>query len=46
MLELHEVRVGDFGTYLAATDILRDNITGWESAISDPYTLDPMKAMK
>jgi len=45
-IELHEVRVGDFGEYLPATIAKRDNLTGWESAISQPYTLDPQKLMK
>jgi len=45
-LELHEVRVGDFGEYLPATMAKRDNLTGWESVISDPYTMDPMKLMR
>ena len=45
-LELHEVRIGDFGEYLPATMSKRDNLTGWESAIASPYTLDPMKLMK
>jgi len=44
-LELHEVRVGDFGEYLPAVMAKRDNLTGWESAIAQPYTLDPMKLM-
>jgi hypothetical protein len=41
-LTLEEVRVGDFATYEPAAYVQRDNLTGWESAIGSPYTIDPL----
>ena len=42
-LTLDEVRVGNFGKYEPGKLISRDNLTGWESAVGDPYsTTDPL----
>ena len=41
-LQLDEVRVGDFTTYEPAEYVVRDNLTGWESAVNSPYTTDPL----
>jgi hypothetical protein len=41
-LTLDEIRVGDFGHYEPAKYQVRDNLTGWESAINSPYTTDPL----
>ena len=40
-LDLTEVRVGDFGKYVPATVVQRDNLAGWESVINSPLTIDP-----
>jgi len=40
-VELNEVRVGDFGHYEKGVMIKRDNITGWESVIAEPNSIDP-----
>ena len=40
-LDLVEVRVGDFGKFEPATIVQRDNLTGWESVINAPLTIDP-----
>ena len=41
-LTLEEIRVGDFGHYEPAKYLVRDNLTGWESAINSPFTTDPL----
>ena len=41
-LTLEEIRVGDFGHYEPAKYLVRDNLTGWESAINSPYSTDPL----
>jgi len=41
-LTLNELRVGDFGEYEPAVFLDRDNLTGWESAVNSPYTIDPL----
>ena len=43
-LSLEEVRIGNFGTYNPAVLTERDNLTGWESAINSPHTVDPIAA--
>ena len=43
-LSLEEVRVGDFSKYQPATMLKRDNLTGWESAVGSPHTIDPLPA--
>jgi hypothetical protein len=43
-LNLEEIRVGDFSTYAPAVMVERDNLAGWESAISSPHTTDPLPA--
>tara|TARA_R110000822_G_scaffold82740_4_gene195467 strand:+ start:936 stop:1931 length:996 start_codon:yes stop_codon:yes gene_type:complete len=43
-LTLEEIRVGDFQEYSPAVMTQRDNLTGWESAINSPYTVDPLPA--
>jgi hypothetical protein len=40
-VELNEVRIGDFGHYEKGVMIKRDNITGWESVIAEPNSIDP-----
>ena len=40
-VELEELRSGDFTTYDETDIIKRNNLTGWESAIASPYTIDP-----
>jgi len=40
-VELNEVRIGNFGTYEAGVMTKRDNITGWESVLAGPNTIDP-----
>jgi len=45
-ISLQEVRVGNFGKYEPATITVRDNITGWESVISEPHSTDPMRLTK
>jgi hypothetical protein len=42
-LTLEEIRVGDFGHYEPAKYMVRDNLTGWESAINSPFTTDPLE---
>jgi len=41
-ITMEEVRVGDFGNYQPAKYQVRDNLTGWESAINSPHTTDPL----
>ena len=41
-LTMEEIRVGDFGHYEPAKYQVRDNLTGWESAINSPHTTDPL----
>ena len=41
-LTLNELRVGNFGQYKPAVYTERDNLTGWESAIDQYYTTDPL----
>ena len=42
-LTLDEVRVGNFGKYEPGKLTSRDNLTGWESAVGEPYnTTDPL----
>jgi hypothetical protein len=41
-LTLDEVRVGNGMEYEAGVFSQRDGLTGWESAINDPYTTDPI----
>lgn len=43
-LSLKEVRAGDFTEYQPAVLSKRDNLTGWESAINSPHTIDPLVA--
>ena len=43
-INLEEIRIGDFSTYEPATITKRDNLTGWESAIGSPHTIDPLPA--
>ena len=43
-LTLEELSVGDFQEYAPAVITQRDNLTGWESAINSPYTVDPLPA--
>ena len=43
-LSLEEVRIGNFGTYNPAVFTERDNLTGWESAINSPHSVDPLPA--
>ena len=45
-LDLQEVRVGDFLDYQPGVFRARDNLTGWESCIDDPYTTDPQLLAK
>ena len=46
-LNLEELRTGDFGSFsdhdptIMGDPIRNDNLGGWESIISEPYTLDP-----
>jgi len=40
-LELEELRSGDFTKYDETDIIRRNNLTGWETAIAAPYTIDP-----
>ena len=48
-LSLEEIRVGDLGKfdlhYKNSTKATRDNLTGWESVIDSPHTLDPQEEM-
>jgi hypothetical protein len=41
-ITMEEIRVGDFGNYEPAKYQVRDNLTGWESAIDSPHTTDPL----
>tara|TARA_R110000824_G_scaffold163642_1_gene339407 strand:+ start:1763 stop:2803 length:1041 start_codon:yes stop_codon:yes gene_type:complete len=40
-LQLEEMRTGDFQTFDVQRIVQRNNLTGWESAIASPYTIDP-----
>lgn len=40
-IDLHEVRVGNFGAYQQSYPVSRDNLAGWESVINSPLTTDP-----
>jgi len=41
-LQLDEVRVGDFAKYEPAVYAKRDNLAGWEAAVGQIHTTDPL----
>lgn len=42
-LSLEEFRAGDFTEYQVNNIVKRDNVTGWETVLGGPHTVDPIE---